>query len=229
MTSYGLTDWDSVNFKGNNKKSSKDLYLKLAQGNNIVRILTKPASYLVHFYKAHEDDPGFGTRILSSQYHGADPLVEKGLKPKTRWLFGVIDRTTGTYKLLDVSYSVIKGVRELVNDEDWGDPTQYDINIKVDKEGGPTGYYAIVPKSKKPLSAEDLMLKESVDLDDIKRRCTPPTYDQVVEKVKMVEDNSPNLKKADVSEEDVKDEVEQDSSVDDEEVDFPAADGSDPE
>jgi hypothetical protein len=195
MSQYGLTDWSQVELKGNNNggQNNKDLYLRLQNGNNVVRVVTKPHEYLVHRYKAHEDDPGYGDRIMSSIHHGSDPLIEMGQKPKRRWLVGVIDRVSQSYKILDMSVSVFKGLQELVRDEDWGDPTQFDVDIKVDKQGGPTGYYTIIPKSKKPLSAADLDIKSQIDLEDLKRRCTPPTPDQVAAKVKVAQEKSPNF------------------------------------
>ena len=176
---FGATSWDidtgTSNFK---KDNNKDLYLRLDQGSNIVRILTRPHEYAVHQFKI-EGQPGFGNRVMASGFHdGRDYLVETyGSKPKRRWLVGVIDRKTGMYKLLDISKSVFDGIRSLVRDIDYGDTQLYDIDIKVDKQGGATGYYKIVPKPAKPLSAADLEIKQNIDLDDLKRRCTPPTYE----------------------------------------------------
>lgn len=217
---YGLTNWDEVEVKQQGYGPRKDLYMRLQGGSNVVRVITKPHEYSVHRYKTNENDPGFGERILSSLYHGRDPLIDKGFKPKRRWLVGVIDRRTQSYKILDMSISVFKSIQELVRDEDWGDPTQYDIDIKVDKNGGPTGYYAVVPKSKKPLSAGDLEIKQQVDLEDLKRRCTPPTPEQVEEMVKVIDAKSPNGS-ANGSSTSVQ------SDDDEDDVDFPAVDGSD--
>ncbi len=215
---YGLTNWDEVEVKQQSGQR-KDLYMRLQDKNNVVRMITKPHEYMVHRYKTNPDDPGFGERIMSSLYHGRDPLVDKGLKPKRRWLVGIIDRRTQSYKILDMSVSVFKSIQELVRDEDWGDPTQYDIDIKVDKNGGPTGYYTVIPKSKKPLSAADLDIKSQVDLDDLKRRCTPPTPEQVEELIKAIDAKSANNKKPAGQAA-----VEED---DEDDVDFPAVDGSD--
>jgi hypothetical protein len=123
-----------------------------------------------------------------------------------------------------MSVSVFKSVQELARDEDWLDPSQYDINIKVDQNGGPNGYYTVIPKSKKPLSAGDLEIKQQVDLEDLKRRCTPPTPEQVEERIKAIDAKSVNGlasgnkpgNKPVVNTQD-----------DDEEIDFPSVDGSD--
>jgi hypothetical protein len=183
---FGLTSWDTTDVKKAPKEKNENLFMRLDNGNNVIRLVTKPHEYLVHRYKVDEKDPGFGERVLSSLFHGSDPLVDLGSKPKRRWLVGIIDRKTQSYKILDMSVSVFKSIQELVRDEDWGDPTQYDIDVKVDKNGGATGYYTVIPKSKKPLSKDDLDIKEKADLDDLKRRCTPPTPAQVQERIDAI-------------------------------------------
>jgi hypothetical protein len=117
------------------------------------------------------------------------PLAEApwNLKPSRRWLVYVIDRASQSLKLLDISKSVFDGIRELVRDDSWGDTLGYDINIKVNKNaGGAVGYYTVIPKSKSPLSPADLELKQNMDLDDLKRRCTPPSPEDVDKKIAAI-------------------------------------------
>lgn len=225
---FGATSWDIDTGGGFKKENKKDEYLRLEQGSNVVRLVTKPHEYLVHRFKAHDKDPGYGERVLSSKFYGEDVLeaAPYNLKAKRRWLVGVIDRKTQSYKLLDISKSVFDGIRELVRDaEDWGDPSQYDIDIKVDKQGGATGYYKVIPKSKKPLSAADLEIKQNVDLENLKRKCTPPTVESMKARVAAIIAKSPNAAKstetvtASVTETAVK----SDSSQEDDEFDFPIA------
>lgn len=181
---FGATSWDEVEVK-QAKKPTRDQFMRLENGSNVVRVITQPHEYLVHRVKLDPSDPGFGERIMSSQYHGRDPLMEPpySSKPKRRWYVGVIDRKTQSYKILDMSVQVFKGIQELVRDEDWGNPNQYDIDIKVDKSAGPSAYYSVIPKSKKPLSPADLEIKQNVDLDELKRKCTPPTPEQVEQRI----------------------------------------------
>jgi hypothetical protein len=111
-------------------------------------------------------------------------------KPKRRWLIGCIDRKTQSYKILDIGVSVFKAIQELVRDDDWGDPQNYDVNIKVDKAGGPNGYYSVIPKKAKPLTAADLEIKQMADLEELKRKCTPPTPEQVEERIAAIDAKS---------------------------------------
>jgi hypothetical protein len=115
------------------------------------------------------------------------PLCAAGDKPSRRWLIGVISRKTGTFKLLDISYAVFSQIQKYAkNTQRWGDPTKYDIDIVVDKNGGPTGYYAVQPIPKEPLSVADQTIKDSVDFDDLKRRVTPYTAEQVQKRIDKI-------------------------------------------
>ena len=68
----------------------------------------------------------------------------------------------------------------------FGDPTKYDINIEVDKNGGATGYYTVQGYPKSPLSAADQVIKDSADLDDLKRRVTPYSPEQVQKRIDKI-------------------------------------------
>lgn len=183
IQSFGVTTWDEVELKqANSFQRSKDLYMRLENGNNVVRCVTRPHQYLVHNFK-EEGDSGFGAKIMCSSFHKKCPLCDTGDRPKRRWLVGIIERKTQTYKVLDMSVSVFKAIQELSRDEDYGNPEGYDIDIKVDKQGGATGYYTVIPKPRKPLSEKDLELKNDVNHEDLLRKCTPPTPEKVQEKL----------------------------------------------
>ena len=190
MSTFGEVSWNDDVFPGSDggKKNtnSKDLFLRLEEGSNEMRLVTQPFQYLVHKYKK-EGDPGFGQKVSCSSIHGSCPLCALGDKAKPRWLLGVISRKTGTYKILDISFAVFSQIRKLArNTQRWGDPTKYDIDIVVDKNGGATGYYSVQPISKEPLSAADQKIKDDADLDDLKRRVTPPTADIVQKRLDKI-------------------------------------------
>lgn len=189
VAKFGLTSWDEVELKQpTNFQKSKDLYMRLENGNNIVRCVTRPHQYLVHNFK-EEGDTGFGDKIMCSSFHkdAPCPVCATGDKPKRRWLVGVIDRKTQTYKILDMSVSVFKAIQELSRDDDYGNPEKYDIDIKVDKQGGATGYYTVIPKPPKALTAADIDTKNSkANLDDLMAKCTPPTPAKAQERLDAV-------------------------------------------
>ena len=106
MTTFGEINWSDDVFGGQDGKkntNSKDLFLRLDEGPNEVRLITQPFQYLVHKYKK-ADDTGFGQKVQCSAIHGSCPLCAMGDKAKPRWLLGVISRKTNTYKILDISF-----------------------------------------------------------------------------------------------------------------------------
>lgn len=188
MTTFGEVSWNDDVFGGADGKkntNSKDLFLRLDEGSNEMRLVTQPHQQLVHKYKK-EGDSGFGQKISCSAVHGNCPLCAMGDKAKPRWLLGVISRKTGTYKILDISFAVFSQIRKLARNPKWGDPSKYDIDVVVDKNGGATGYYAVQPLSKEPLSAADQQLKDNADLDDLRRRVTPPSAEIVQKRLDKI-------------------------------------------
>jgi hypothetical protein len=180
-TVFGEVSYNDDVFPNDGKKNNnkKDLFLRLINGDNEIRLVTSPFQYLVHKYKK-DGDPGYGQKVGCSAIHGSCQLCDMpDNKAKQRWFYGVIDRKTGAYKILDVSFAVFSNIRKLARNPKWGDPTKYDVNIIVDENGGPTNYYSVQPVPKEPLSAADQKIKDDADLEDLKRRCTPPTVEQV--------------------------------------------------
>lgn len=188
MTTFGEVNWNDDVFPDDNGKrvNAKDLFLRLDEGANEIRLLTQPHQYLVHKYKKN-GDTGFGQKVQCSAIHGSCPLCAQGDKAKPRWLLGVISRKTGTYKILDISYMVFSAIRKLNKNPKFGDPTKYDINVEVDKNGGATGYYSVQAYSKEALSAADQDIKDKIDFDDLKRRVTPPTPEKVQDRMNKID------------------------------------------
>ena len=86
MAQYGQTDWDLVGNENKNKDFKKDMYLRLQDGPNRIRIVTKPFQYLAHTYKK-EGDKGFGQKVYCSAPMGSCPLCEKGDKANASTFF----------------------------------------------------------------------------------------------------------------------------------------------
>lgn len=186
MTTFGEISYSDEIYGDKKNLNSKDLFLKLDEGDNELRLLTNPFQYLVHKIKKDPANPkDFGQKVSCSAIHGDCPACATD-KAKPRWLYGVIVRKTGTYKIYDVSFAVFSQIRKLAKNPRWGDPTKYDINIVVDKNGGATGYYSVQPIPKEPLSANDQKIKDNVDFDDLKRRVTPPTADVVQKRLDKI-------------------------------------------
>lgn len=174
--SYGKQSWEDSSFGGNKegKTSNKDLFLKLKDGSNIVRIVTDPYQYIVHKSIKREGDPGFGRKIPCSKSETETncPLCELGSQPASRYYFGVIDRSTNSYKVLDVSWSTLQDIKGFVNQKIWGDVTKYDLNILKDPKH-PTKYYTIQANPHTPLSPSDQKLRDDADLADLEFKSSP--------------------------------------------------------
>ena len=173
VKSFGEVQW-SDDVPGTKKGSGKDIWLRLKEGSNEIRLLTQPYQYLVHKVKKDENDKkDFGQKVSCSAIHGSCPLCDAGDIAKARWLLGVINRATQTYQILDISSQVFKAIKNL-NAGRWGDPTKYDIDIIVDKAGGATGYYSVQPVEKTPLSAADQKIRDNdLNIEELQRKVTP--------------------------------------------------------
>lgn len=169
----GEVSWSDGGSSGERTKG-KDLYLKLGSGSNIVRLLTAPYQYYQHKFKFPNEKTGYGHRINCSGAHGSCAVCAQGDKPKRRWLVGVLDRKSNAYKVLDISWAIFKNVQDYNRDIDWGDPTSYDIDIVVNPNAPPANYYSTVPKPKKPLSANDMVIKDQADVQFLIDRTTAP-------------------------------------------------------
>lgn len=172
---HGEISWeDDIGSDRKSKEVNKDLWLRLKEGSNVVRLLTRPFQYSTHKGVKKDGEKGFGRKLSCSITHGSCPLCDAGLKAGSRWYLGVLDRETGNYKILDVSYQVFSQIRKLARKtEVWGDPTKYDIDIVVDKNGGPTGYYSVQPIPHKPLTPQEQTIRDKVNVEELKERVQP--------------------------------------------------------
>jgi|SRR5271166_778704 len=182
----GPVSWTDNADSGAEQKNSKDVFLRLQQGSNKVRLLTVPHQYHQHKYMV-DGGKKYGYRINCSRTDTVScPLCDKGDRPKRRWLVGVIDRKTSAYKILDISYSVFKSIKTLASQDEWGDPSKYDVDIVVDPNAGPTGYYTVVPKPPTALSITDLTTRQEHSSDDLERRTASPTMEKVRQQLEKI-------------------------------------------
>ncbi len=194
MANFGETSWGESSNSGKKFSGKKDAFLKLDNGANKVRILTKPYLYMSHKYKK-EGDKGYGQKVVCSKTETTgcvlcDLVKEDGKPnyPQKRWFLGVLDRKTGASKILDISAAIKGTIDKLTQDvEDFGSPFEYDINIVVDRNGGATGYYTVMGLGKKPLTAAEQKLRDDFDIEDLKRRCEPLTPDAMAKKMSFID------------------------------------------
>jgi hypothetical protein len=174
----GKVSWDSPTFnrgeKGDKKKDKKVPFLQL-KGNNKswkLRVVSEePIRYWCHWTT---NSKGEATKVNCTLDETCPVHNEKtksmcaGQGAQSRFYLKVIDRTDNSIKVLDVGTQIISAIGELHNNEDWGHCNGYDITIKKGAQGQ-NPLYAVMPGSKKPLTAEEKQLvlnSEDPDHDD---------------------------------------------------------------
>lgn len=191
QNTYGVTDWNLPINRGGGAgggEQQKDTWMRLDPGSNELRFITKPHLYLSHKYKADPNNTkDFGDKVYCSYDNDKNcPLCAAGDRPKKRWLVGVIDRKDGTYKILDISVAIYQSIQVYNKKKQYGDPIRYDIDIAVNRQGGATGYYIVTPSIPEALSENDLKIVNGINPDNLVRKCSPPSSDQVLKRLNAI-------------------------------------------
>lgn len=120
-------------------------YMKLQDGENKFRILSKP---IVGWVDWKDKVP---YRFVMN----AKPEKPLDKNPiKHFWAFLVFDYADQSVKILEITQSTIqKAITDLNKDEEWGAPYEYDIKV-IRKGKDLKTEYSITPSPKKPLSEE---------------------------------------------------------------------------
>jgi len=138
----GQVDWDD-------NVSTSD-FLKLEQGDNQVRLFTKPFRFEVHWIK---DGSGVNRKLKCALENC--PLCKKGIRAQPRWLVGVIDRRSGKPKLLEITHQIFLGIRSYNGNSKWGDVNNYDVVIQRGPKGTQPLYSVLGIPEKGMLTPEE--------------------------------------------------------------------------
>jgi hypothetical protein len=125
--------------------SGASRYMKLQQGENKIRFISKPITgWLEWIDKKPQRHP------IDQEPEAADDEN----KPKKFLAAAIIDHEDGAVKILEVTQqSIIKALKALTSNPDWGNPFSYDVTIKKEGEDLKTKY-TVTPSPKKPLSKD---------------------------------------------------------------------------
>ena len=136
---------------GYEQPKSNSHYFKPLDGNNLVRILSKPIMGWLD-WKDTEDGKKSPVR---TPYGDPKPQPLKSDKPvKHFWAFIIWDYTDKTIKIWEITQSTIQdAIYTLDCDSDWGEPTEYDLSINRSGKDLDTKYNTL-PKPKQPLNAD---------------------------------------------------------------------------
>ena len=126
--------------------SGSSSYMKLEKGDNKIRLISKPIAGYVEWI----DKKPVRTPITD----GEPEATDEENPPKKFIAVAIIDQKDSNVKILEVTQqSVIKAIRALANNADWGNPFTYDLNINKSGEDLKTKY-VVTPSPKKALSKE---------------------------------------------------------------------------
>jgi hypothetical protein len=144
---------DSDDFVSDEAVSSGSAsYFKPETGDNKVRIISKP---ILGWVVWEEDEDDNRTPVRTKIDDEPDKSnYEKDNQPKKFMAVVIIDHADDEVKIWEITQqSIIKAIKALAANEDWGMPFSYDININKKGEKLKTKY-VITPSPKKVLSKE---------------------------------------------------------------------------
>ena len=157
---FGEIDWNSGDAGSGSGRASD--FMRLTEGENVVRVMGNPVQYYVHWVTTAEG----ATRKINSPIDDSDlvrRLEDAGFKRKPCWLVKVLDRTDDTFKLLEIGPQIYNGIRGLFNHPKWGKVTDYDISVMR----GPRGSQPLYNVNPNPKEAIPATLKTAyIDFND---------------------------------------------------------------
>lgn len=138
--------WKNVEIK----ESGARRYIKLESGENKIRLLSDPITGYIGWI----EEDGKRKPVRSKDKPEGDNLAifEEGVKPfiaTVAW-----DYRDNQLKVFETDKAtIIKGIKSLAEDEDYGDPQGYDLKIKKEGEDKMTRYTVLAAPCK-PISKE---------------------------------------------------------------------------
>jgi hypothetical protein len=131
-------------------------FYKFTAGENVIRIVSETEVIAKHY--------------INDKYSvcvGKDKDCEgckQNNKAKAKWLCWVIDRTDGSFKLVELPYTVTKALGELANSSQYGFEVlpPYDITVKKTGEGLDTEYTVIADRQDSALTEEEETEKQAL-------------------------------------------------------------------
>lgn len=157
----------------------KDLFLRLEEGKNLVRVMGNPIEFYVHWVDTPSGKRKFVCPIESPAL--VSRLEDSGFKRQRKYLIKVLDRKTDTFKVAEVGWQIYSGIRVLVSDPDWGKVSGYDVNLSRAPKGS-NPLYSVIPNPHKKLDAKykDMFAEFNAQLD-IERLIKPADPKEVCE------------------------------------------------
>ena len=175
--------------------SSVSNYMKFADGQNKIRILTDPLmgwEYWVEENGKRKPERREKFEDVPQEYRNP---VDPSDKVKFFWVIGVWNYAESRFQILELTQvSIRKIIENLYKDEAWGDPKEYDITITKSGEGFDTEY-TTVPNPPKPFAKEGKLIplvdlkalmsgEDPFDTTNMDTSLTQEDLDMIAEEVK---------------------------------------------
>lgn len=150
--------------------STKGEFMKLGEGANNIRILSKPLIGKLYWVSpdgvVREKGKGEkGDKPYRLDYKSKLPADVLELQTREFWMMKVWDYKEKAVKILEITQaSILRSLYEFVKDEKWGDLREYDINIKREGSGIDTKYF-VMPSPPTALTPEIKDASESSEID----------------------------------------------------------------
>ena len=157
---FGEVDWNTGDSGKDN--TSKSEFMRLAEGENIVRVLGNPVQFYVHWVTLPDGSKRKINSPISDQQLVMN-LENLGFPKRPKWLLKVLDRSDDKFKLLEIGSQIFSGIKGLVNHPKWGKCSGYDLSI-FRGSPGTQPLYSVTPNPKENLSSS---FKESFILPAI--------------------------------------------------------------
>lgn len=159
-------DWENI--LDNNNFGPRVPFMKLQSGKNICRVASKPSKVVQHWEKTVDGNLRKITCI------GEDcPICKAGHAPSVRYQIKVIDKMdpdAPEAKVLEIGASILRNIVGFVQDDDYGDPTKYDLKIQKTGTGRDTRYSVTASPHKNSITEEEKkLLAEIPSIEEINK------------------------------------------------------------
>ena len=148
------------------RPTSSSSYAKFEDGANRFRFLSPPI--IGHEYWTKDSKPVRSRESFKTTPEDAR-LDDGKFKPKFFWALAVWNYAKSAVQILEITQASIQGpIEDLVSNDEWGDPREYDITINKKGEGLDTEY-TVQPSPKKavPVDAHRAYRAMKIDLEKL--------------------------------------------------------------
>lgn len=133
-------------------------FLKTTVGDNKIRLCSMPIEIVTHPVK-----DGGKTSFFDCAGEGCEHC-KKNVKKQYRYAYLCISRKDGKPYVFEAPLTVFKQILQYATDKEYGNPMDYDLNVKKEGDGLQT-VYTVIGYPKKPLTIEETKMLEEANID----------------------------------------------------------------